>query len=294
MVLFKALRAVRRARSPILMFKLRVPTEFTFRGTFNVFFCTSGTIFVILIIFSIVGIIFEGFFTHWEHFGAVVGSLFESKISLELQRCPKSRHPRNKVTLLESFWSYVFEILRFFDKKSNCERSCVFSSIYWSPWALQVMGSYAIRTRRRSPNTLLHFHTSSKNSSQQTSFWAHFRSDFRHKSQFWLKKGFQTNVHRKGAPPYANKSLWPWPGAPWQPPSRARFSEQETAVWARNKSSCSFLSPFLSPCPGMGYFWVNFWKLFIFWWNLKHSPSQKGWWSNTPWAKAQRISSDYS
>ncbi len=109
-----------------------------------------------------------------------------------------------------------------------------------------------------------------KSSSQQTSFWAHFRSDFRHKSQFWLKKGLQTNVQKKGAPPYANSSLWPWPGAPWQPPSRARFSEQETAVWAaRNKSSCSFLSPFLSPCPGMGYFWVNFWKLLIFWWNLK-------------------------
>ena len=36
--------------------------------------------------------------------------------------------------------------------------------------------------------------------------------------------------------------LSPSPEAPWQPPSRARFSEQESAIWARNNNSCLFLS----------------------------------------------------
>ena len=74
---------------------------------------------------------------------------------------------------------------------------------------------------------------------------------------FEWKKGLQKNVQKKGASPLAKETLWPWPGAPWQPPSRARFSEQETTIWARNKNSCSFLNPFQSPFPGMGYFLIS-------------------------------------
>ena len=96
-----------------------------------------------------------------------------------------------------------------------------------------------------------------KTGSPQTSFWLHFGSNFRPKSEFWVKKGLQKMDQKKGARPYANEGLWPCPEAPWQPPSRARFSEQETTIWARNKNSCSFLNPFQSPFPGMGYFLIS-------------------------------------
>ena len=82
-------------------------------------------------------------------------------------------------------------------------------------------------------------------------------------------------VQKKSAPPhYANNPLWPWPGAPLQPPSRARFSEQETTVWARNNNNCWFLNQFLGSVlewvlpeqetTTAVHFWVNFWALF---WN---------------------------
>ena len=124
---------------------VRVPTEYTFRVTFR-------------IIFGPFGIIFEACLGPWGHFGGAVGSLFESKISFGLQRCPKWRHPGNKVTLLETFWSSFFTFFHF----CGSEIGDFFSSIFWSPSALQGMGSYAIRTRRRSPKTLFHFHTFSK------------------------------------------------------------------------------------------------------------------------------------
>ena len=144
-----------------------------------------------------------------------------------------------------------------------------------------------------------------KNSYLGFSFWVHFGSHFPQKSQFWEKKGFQKIVQKKGASPYANEELqWPMTLARGSltapPPSRARFSEQETIVWARNKNRCSFLSPFLSRCPGMGYFWIHFWKVVDF---LMESETKKtsncrsfcllslskGLWSDTLWAKARRI-----
>ena len=127
-----------------------VPTEYTFRVTFR-------------IICGHFGIIFEACLGPWGHFGGAVGSLFASKISLGLQRCPKRRHPGNKLTLLETFWGFFFSHFFIFSaKKSGSEIGDFFSSICWSPSALQGMGSYAIRTRRRSPNTLFHFHTFSE------------------------------------------------------------------------------------------------------------------------------------
>ena len=90
------------------------------------------------------------------------------------------------------------------------------------------------------------------------------------------KKGLN-KLFKKSGPPLANKGLWPWPGAPWQPPSRARFSEQETTIWARNKNSCSFLNPFQSPFPGMGYFLISCLKKCSFFdeiWNKKDKSPQ--------------------
>ena len=77
------------------------------------------------------------------------------------------------------------------------------------------------------------------------SIWAPFRGENRTQIGQYMKSNFGSIF---GDPPLADGSLFPWPGAPWQPPSRARFSEQETIIWARNKINCSFLSPCLKLC----------------------------------------------
>jgi hypothetical protein len=92
-----------------------------------------------------------------------------------------------------------------------------------SPWALQGMGSYAIRTRLRSPNTLFHFHVFSEKSFKNTIFGVQFRSNLRHKFDICVKKGTPKKYLKKGAQTDSNGKLFQCPGAPWQPPSRAHF-----------------------------------------------------------------------
>ena len=86
------------------------------------------------------------------------------------------------------------------------------------------------------------------------SFWRPFSCQIANVSENLHPK----MIGKKGTPLDANEGLWPFPQAPWQPPSRTRFSKQETTIWARNNNSCSLLSPFLSPFPGIGYFWISF------------------------------------
>ena len=142
-----------------------------------------------------------------------------------------------------------------------------FSLILGSPWALHGMGSHAIRAHLRSRNTLFRFCIFLKEYSKWFNFDSILEGFFVENHIEWKK--VPNKCSKKGDPPDSNRGLWPWPAAPWQPPSRARFSEQETIVWARNKNRCSFLSPFLSRCPGMGYFWVHLWKIVNVGWNLK-------------------------
>ena len=48
----------------------------------------------------------------WVHFGSTLDALFASKIGLGRQRCPKRRHPGNKLTHLETFWRHIFVYFR--------------------------------------------------------------------------------------------------------------------------------------------------------------------------------------
>ena len=70
--------------------------------------------------------------------------------------------------LLDPFWTpfgALFSIFYFCSaKKCGSKIGCFFASFCLSFWALQGMGSHAIRTRRRSPNALFHFHIFSKKS----------------------------------------------------------------------------------------------------------------------------------
>ena len=79
-----------------------------------------------------------------------------------------------------------------------------------------------------------------KNRLHMTSFWLHFGTVFCQQSQFWVKKWAPKNDSKKSDPLDSNRTLWPWPGAPWQPATikdcsnKKQLSEQDTA-----NNSCS-------------------------------------------------------
>ena len=75
---------------------------------------------------------------------------------------------------------------------------------------------------------------------------------------FGWKKALQKKTEKKLPRQSQTGTYSNVPGLPGSHPkvkdclSKKQQSEQETAIWARNKNSCSFLSPFLSYCPEMG------------------------------------------
>ena len=127
-----------------------------------------------------------------------------------------------------------------------------------------------------------------KDSFHKSSLWVHFGDHFHVKLQIWVNKLLPKMIEKKGTPLDANCWLWPFPQAPWQPPSRTRFSKQETTIWARNNNSCSLLSPFLSPFPGIGYFWTIFCVFLQLLKQIVETKAQTGDLTR-PWAKARRF-----
>ena len=49
-------------------------------------------------------------FSSWEHFGGAVDFFFVCEKSLEHQKCPKRRQPRNKVANVNTFLELFFSI----------------------------------------------------------------------------------------------------------------------------------------------------------------------------------------
>ena len=166
---FKALRAVRRARSQILRVNVRVPNEFTFRGTF--------------------GVTFVHFWDHcWSNFrlpGALLGRcglIFSVKNGLGHQKCPKSRQseisgisPHPFGDLLElCFRTFSY----FFGKNSGSEICPFFRRFLGRPerstgWAhMQSVHACAVQTH------FSIFALLPKNSFQKRSRWVHFGSIF--------------------------------------------------------------------------------------------------------------------
>ena len=144
----------------------------------------------------------------------------------------------------------------------------LFSSIFGSPWALHRMGSYAIRTRLRSPNTLFHFRTASKKQLPKEVTLGPFWVNFPLKLRFWVKKSRPKQLHKKS---WNLRNCGPtiiyYRGDPRLPDRAAHVR----AVSTRKTE--------------IGHFWVHFWVLFldfdisesifgklrIFWWNLRQT-----------------------
>ena len=68
-------------------------------------------------------------------------------------------------------------------------------------------------------------------------------------------------------------------------PLACALFEQETKVWARHNSNCSFLNRCLSHFPGIGHFWIRFWEPAVFsvgnfdcgWCNPMFVEEYRGW-----------------
>ena len=175
------------------------------------------------------------------------------------------------------------------------------SSFFWSRWALQRMGSYAIRTRRRCPNTLFHFHTFSKKWFPHDiilgTFWTQFSSKitilsekkgskkwFKKRWPPWLKQDPMTMARGSLTAPLACAVFWTRNNYLSKKQEQLLISESISEPFSWN--GC-FLIPFLKNCD-------------FFWWNPKQKRQviadvffllflSKGQWSDTLWAKARRI-----
>ena len=96
-----------------------------------------------------------------------------------------------------------------------------------------------------------------KSRSNKTQFGVHFGDDSRPKCNTWVKKGAPKNTLKKLSRQTQTAVYSNVPGLPGSHPkvkdclSKKQQSEQETAIWARNKNSCSFR--------------VHFWAIVLKW-----------------------------
>ena len=93
-IIFKALRAVRRARCPNLQFSVRVPNEVTFRSTFGVICYTLG------VICKVISGPWDTLGAPWAHFSCQKKA-WEPQVP---QEPPKRRHPLFGGNLLEALF----------------------------------------------------------------------------------------------------------------------------------------------------------------------------------------------
>ena len=151
--------------------------------------------------------------------------------------------------------------------------SCVFFFVNLGlHWAFHGMGSYAIRPRLRSPNTLFMFCAFLKKGTLKSPTWVSFWVIFEHKCDFWVKKGVPKTASKKGAQPESNETLFTGREAPGEAASRARCSDkkqlfeqqlkhcsrflQKKVDWAQNL--CKKLNGMLDNCNKI---WMDCWKL---------------------------------
>ena len=100
------------------------------------------------------------------------------------------------------------------------------------------MGSYAIRTRRRSPNTLLGFRKCSLKNCPKSTTWVHLGVMFYAKFDICVKKDASKNASKKGVPPDSNRTLFTGRKAPGEAASRARFSHKKQ-LFGQQLKHCS-------------------------------------------------------
>ena len=163
-------------------------------------------------------------------------------------KVPKRRQRLPTTKIYSPIWrhfgdhfSYIFI---FSCKNTRASTGSFFSSIFGSPWSLRGVGSYAIRTRLRSRNTLFCFCSFSKKCSLKGANGVKFGVDFGVCVEISGKKGASKKVSKKAPLPTQTslyESLFPCREAPGQPPSRAHFSNKKQQFEQQFKQCSKFL-----------------------------------------------------
>ena len=158
----------------------------------------------------------------------------------------------------------------FLGKNRGSERCPFFYSIFGSPWALQGMGSHAIRTSRLDPNTLFEFRTFSEMKLPIDLIWGWFWELFSSKIVILSEKRVSKNSSKKGCSPWRKQD----------PMTMARGSLTAPLAcalfWTRNnylskKQEQLLISESISEPFSWNGLFFDFMseEMFIFWWNLK-------------------------
>ena len=103
---------------------------------------------------------------------------------------------------------------------------------FGSHWALQGMGSYAIRTRLCSPNTLFGFRFCLQKCFPKSVNWVHFGIPFGLKCDICVKKKRFEKCFNKKVPARLKQNSIHRPGGPWRSSLACALFKQETVVWA--------------------------------------------------------------
>ena len=200
----------------------------------------------------------------------LLAHFLHQKSALGSKGAPRGIFPEIKSPFGRPFGALFVNISVVFAKQSGSEIGGFFSSIFWSPWALQGMGSHAIRTRRRSPNALFHFHTFSKKWLPTDLILGPFWKQVSSKIRILSKKRAPKNGSKKGCPPLRK-----------QPPmTMARGSLTAPLAcalfWTRNnylskKQEQLLISESISEPFSWNGLFFDFMseEMFMFWWNLK-------------------------
>ena len=103
----------------------------------------------------------ESLLLPWRHFWSTLASFFVLKTRLWRRRCPRSAHPRNKVTFWDPSWGPFLQIFAFCRSKKRGCKTCAckgaFSDDFLTP--LNLLG----RVLARVPARFSHIRLSAKN-----------------------------------------------------------------------------------------------------------------------------------
>lgn len=170
-------------------------------------------------------------------------------------------------------------------------------------WAILGRGSYAIRTRLRSRNTLFSFCMFSLSrhlkESRTCPFWAHFYQKIR----FLCEKRCFKNCFKKGCPVRLKRPPINMAGGSLTAPLACAFFWTRNNYMSKKQQQLLISESISEPLSENGLFLNPFWKVFFF--LLKSETTKdkqlqkclyllslsKGLWSDTLWAKARRIQS---
>ena len=155
-----------------------------------------------------------------------------SKNRLGRQRCPKGRHPRFELTLLDTFWSQVSWLFMYFYQKVVCFTHVSFFHEFWV--ALSALWDRLTcnpSTYMQSKHTFQFLHFFLKSLSEDLQM-RHFLSHFWPNMWFLCEKNGSKNCFKKRCPSSLKLRPIPMPGGSRRGSLACALYKQKTVVRA--------------------------------------------------------------